>query len=65
MFIAVQYFAEYQKSYTYKCNIRRIKAGDFVVVPTPTGNTVVKVVDTKLNTPSYECKEIVRKVDLS
>jgi hypothetical protein len=64
MFIAVQFFAEYSKSYTYKSKSRRIKIGDFVVVPTPTGNTVAKVVKVKLSTPSFECKEVVKKVEL-
>lgn len=63
-FIAVKFFGEWNQSYTYKCKFRRIKKDDFVIVPTPTGNTVVKVVDTKLKTPPFECKEVVKKVEL-
>jgi len=44
-YIAVQYFGDSQKSYTYKCRYRTVKIGDFVVVNVPKGNTVAKVVD--------------------
>jgi len=63
MFISVQYFAEYSKNYTYQCK-RSIKVGDFVVVPTPTGNTVAKVTGVSLRTPSFQCKEVIKKVRL-
>ena len=63
MFIGVQFFAEYNQTYTYICK-RTIKTGDFVIVPTPTGRTVAKVVSTKLDTPSFQCKEIIKKVRL-
>lgn len=64
-FIEVRFFdEEHKRKYTYKCRSRRVKEGDFVIVPTPKGNTVVKVVDSNVNTPSFECKEIIRKVDL-
>ncbi len=52
MFIGVEFFAEYSKTYTYICNKRNIHKGDFVIVPTPTGNTVGKVTRTKSDTPS-------------
>ena len=64
MFISVQFFAEYQKNYTYKCSKRNIEVGDFVIVPTVTGNTVAKVTRTKLDTPSFECKSVIRRVRL-
>jgi len=63
MFISVQFHSDFTKDYTYICK-RSIKVGDFVVVPTPTINTVAKVTKVKLPTPSYQCKEIVRKVRL-
>jgi len=63
MFIAVQYFSEHSKKYTYICK-RSIKVGDFVVVPVRKGNTVAKVVSVDLPTPSFECKEVIKKVRL-
>lgn len=63
MFISVQFFSDYQRDYTYICK-RTIKVGDFVVVPTVTGNTIAKVTGTKLDTPSFQCKEIIKRVRL-
>ena len=63
-YIAVQYFGDSQKSYTYKCRYRTVNVGDFVVVNVPKGNTVAKVVDVGLSTPHFQCKEVIRKVDL-
>jgi hypothetical protein len=63
MFISVQFFSEYQKDYTYICK-RSIKVGDFVVVPAGRGKTVAKVSAIKVATPSFECKEIIKKVRL-
>ena len=62
-YIAVQFFAEYSKKYHYICN-RSIKVNDFVVVPAGKGKTVAKVVGVNLPTPSYECKEVIKKVRL-
>ena len=64
MFIGVEFFAEYSKTYTYICKKRNVTKGDFVIVPTPTGSTVGKVTHTKLAIPSYQCKEVIRKVRL-
>jgi len=63
MFISVQFHSDFTKDYTYICK-RSIKVGDFVVVPTPTGNTVAKVTRVGLKTPSFQCKEIIKKVRL-
>jgi len=63
-YIAVQYFGDSQKSYIYKCRYRTVNVGDFVVVNVPKGNTVAKVVDVGLSTPHFQCKEVIRKVDL-
>jgi len=63
-YIAVQFFGEWNKQYIYKCNRNNISIGDFVTVPTPRGNTVAKVMNTNLKTPSFECKEVIRKVRL-
>ena len=69
MFISVQFFIESpikgyeQRNYTYLCK-RTIKVGDFVIVPTQTRNTVAKVTGVKLATPSFQCKEIIKKVRL-
>lgn len=64
MFIGCQFFSEYAKTYTYTTLRDNIKVGDFVVVESPKGNTVVKVVSTNLPTPSYQCKPIIKKVRL-
>lgn len=63
-YITVVFFGISTQEYTYKCKSRRIKKGDFVIVPTLKGNTVVKVVNDNVKTPSFECKEVIRKVDL-
>jgi len=63
MFIAVSYF-DSTKRYTYKCNKKDVVIGDFVIVPTPKGNTVAKVMNTKLSSPSFQCKGVVRRVRL-
>lgn len=64
MYIAVRFFSEYQKDYTYICKMLSIKVGEFVVVPAGKGKTVAKVTRVKLDTPSYQCKEILKKVRL-
>jgi len=63
-YIAVQYFGDSQKSYTYKCRYRTVKIGDFVVVPVNNKTTVAKVMGVGLSTPHFQCKEVIRKVDL-
>ena len=63
MFISVQYFSDSRQNYTYICK-RSIKVGDFVVVPVRNGKTVAKVTGVKIPTPSFECKEIVKRVRL-
>jgi len=62
-FIKVKYF-ECDKSYTYKTDILEVAVGDFVVVPTPRGNTVAKVVSAKVHKPEYVCKLVEQKIDL-
>lgn len=63
-YIAVQFFGEWDKKYTYECKSRRIKRNDFVIVPTPTGNTVAKVMNDNLSKPSFQCKQVIKKVEL-
>ena len=50
--------------YTRYSMPRRIKKNDFVIVPTPTGNTVAKVMNDNLSKPSFQCKQIIKKVEL-
>lgn len=64
-YISVRYFSEYNQSYTYQCLLENIKANDFVIVPTPRGNTVAQVVEVKVPIPSFQCKTVIKKVELS
>ena len=63
-FISVQFFGDWQRKYTYVCNRPNVNKGDFVVVPSPKGNTVVKVMNTDLKAPKFECKKVIKKVRL-
>lgn len=70
-YISVQFFESGRKpkyhKYTYSISRRLNKVvmeGDFLVVPTPTGNTVAKVHSTDIKCPSFQTKEVIKKVDL-
>jgi len=63
-YVGVKFFAEYQQTYTYKTERTNIKKGDYVIVDAPAGKQVVKVVQIGLKQPSFECKEIIKKVRL-
>ena len=63
-YITVQFFGDNTRKYTYKCKRRNIKVNDFVIVPTPTGKQVVKVIRVNVPTPSFETKDVIRKVRL-
>lgn len=65
-FISVQFFGDSSQCYTYKNRYKTkvLNKGDFVVVPTPQGKTVVKVISVDIPTPQFECKEIIKKVRL-
>lgn len=61
--VSVMFFGDSQKLYTYKSK-RDLNVDDFAIVETPTGRTVVKVMRIQNSIPSYECKEIIKKVRL-
>jgi len=65
-YCSVCYFSNPQQGYTYKYSNRKhiIEKGDFVIVPTPKGNTVAKVYWAEVDKPSFECKIILQKVKL-
>ena len=64
MFIKVHFFNNPEKAYTYKTSLD-IQVGDFVVVPTQDDNTVAVVSKVNIKEPSFTCKNIIRRVNLS
>lgn len=64
-YLIVRYF-DGQKGYTYETSDESINVEDFVIVPMGKYNehVVAKVIGEVTSKPHFECKKIIKKIDL-